>query len=55
MIATALASALLWAEEPPGRRVAIGGGLILALVVAGGVAARAMLPLPPQTYVGMLG
>lgn len=57
MIAAALALTLLLGEAAPRRRTAIGGGLALALaLVAGaGAVARATLPLPPQTYAGMLG
>lgn len=54
-VATALGLVLLVADRPPlGRAVRI-GGTVLALVVAAGLVARATLPLPPQTYAGMLG
>ena len=55
MIATALGALLLLGERPPRRRVATVGGVALALVLAAGIGARVALPLPPQTYAGMLG
>jgi hypothetical protein len=56
MIATALGTTLLYGEERrPSRRVLLVGGSVLALVVGVGAVARLVLPLPPQSYVGMLG
>ena len=55
MIATALASALLLAEGGVPGRMGLIGGIALALVVGAGLVARVVLPLPPQSYVGMLG
>jgi hypothetical protein len=54
MIATAVASVLLADRPPPRRLFAIGVGALL-LVVGSGIAARVLLPQPPQTYAGMLG
>jgi hypothetical protein len=54
MIATAVASVLLGDRPPPRRLFAIGACAFL-LVVGGGIAARALLLQPPQTYAGMLG
>jgi hypothetical protein len=54
MIATAVATVLLAGRPPPRRLFAIGAGAFL-LVVGSGIAARALLPQPPQTYAGMLG
>lgn len=55
MIATALAVTLLLGEERPSGRIVRAGGVTLALVIAAGLVARLTLPLPPQTYLGMLG
>jgi hypothetical protein len=54
MIATAVATVLL-ADRAPPRRTWIAGASALLLVIGGGLAARLALPLPPQTYAGMLG
>ena len=54
MIATAVATVLL-ADRLPPRRIVVAGASALFLVVGGGVAARMLLPQPPQTYAGMLG
>ncbi|MDQ0836439.1 hypothetical protein [Sphingomonas faeni] len=54
MIATAVASVLLADRPPPRRLFAISAGAFL-LVIGSGIAARALLPQPPQTYAGMLG
>ena len=54
MIATAVATVLLADRTPPLRALTIGGGALI-LVIFGGLAARATLPLPPQSYTGMLG
>lgn len=53
MIATAVATALLADRAPPRRTLAVGASALL-LVILSGVAARIVLPLPPQTYAGML-
>lgn len=53
MIATAIAVVLL-ADRWPARRTVAVGGAALAIVLLGGVAARVLLPAPPQTYAGML-
>ena len=53
MIATAVAVVLLADRIPPRRTLTIGGGALI-LVIFGGLAARATLPLPPQGYAGML-
>ena len=37
------------------RNPIVAGIVALLLVMACGVAARALFPLPPQTYAGMLG
>ena len=54
MIATAVATVLL-ADRLPPRKIVVAGASALFLVVVGGVAARVLLPQPPQTYAGMLG
>jgi hypothetical protein len=54
IIATAVATVLL-ADRAPPRRTWIAGASALLLVIGGGIAARLALPLPPQTYAGMLG
>jgi hypothetical protein len=54
MIATAVASVLL-ADRPPPRRLFAIGACAFLLVIGSGIAARALLPQPPQTYAGMLG
>ncbi|MGU3390247.1 hypothetical protein [Sphingomonas sp. M1A8_2b] len=54
MIATALAVVVLADGSPPRKPLAIGTA-VLAIVIVGGLAARLTLPLPPQTYAGMLG
>jgi hypothetical protein len=54
MIATAVATVLL-ADRAPPRRTWIAGASALLLVIGGRLAARLALPLPPQTYAGMLG
>ena len=55
MLAAALGTVLLLGEARPTRRewLVVGGALLLA-VSAGGVA-RALLPVPPQSYRAMLG
>ncbi len=53
MIATAIAAVLLADRRPPRRIVIVGTGALLC-VIACGVATRALLPIPPQTYAGML-
>ena len=52
-VATALAIVLL-ADRRPSRRVTLATGRALALVLAGGIAARLFLPPSPTTYQGML-
>jgi hypothetical protein len=52
IVATALGWALLGRPSPRAARI---GGTALLLVVVAGLAARAVLPVPPQTYAGMLG
>ena len=54
MIATALATVLL-ADRPPPSKILVIGTTALVLVVGSGIAARTLLPRPPQTYAGMLG
>lgn len=54
MIATALGLVMLAGRRPFGRAGRVGGA-VLAMVVIGGLVARTTLPLPPQTYAGMLG
>ncbi len=54
MIATAVASVLL-ADRPMPREILVVGAGALVMVVGSGIAARALLPQPPQTYAGMLG
>ncbi|BCA64246.1 hypothetical protein HMP09_3480 [Sphingomonas sp. HMP9] len=54
MIATAVATVLLADRLPPRRIFAVGAGTLL-LVAGSGIAARVLLPQPPQTYAGMLG
>ena len=54
MIATAVAAVLLADRAPPRRILAVGAGALI-LVVGCGIAARVLLPQPPQTYAGMLG
>ncbi len=55
MTATALAAVLLADGGGWRRRPAWSGAVVLALVLAGGIAARVVLPVPPQSYAGMLG
>jgi hypothetical protein len=54
MIATALGVILLFAEAPPARRMLAASVLALALVIASGLAARAILPPEPNGYSEML-
>jgi hypothetical protein len=54
MIATALAAILLLPVVPGERRWATRAGIVLALVIAAGVIARATLPVSPATYAGMM-
>lgn len=54
MIAAALGFVLLWSEARPSRRVLQVGGGILLLVIASGIAARAILPPAPSNYAAML-
>lgn len=55
MIATAVAAVLVAAEVRASRRTLAIGGAALALVIAGGTAARLLLPAAPATYKAMLG
>lgn len=55
MVATALALTMLCADGAVPRRAWWAGAAVLGIVLAVGIAARATLPLPPQTYTGMLG
>lgn len=54
MIATAV-SVVLLADRAPRRRVLMIGAIALTIVICSGLAARMTLPLPPQSYAGMLG
>ncbi|TCP71400.1 hypothetical protein [Sphingomonas sp. PP-CE-1G-424] len=54
MIATAV-SVVLLADRAPPRRVLMIGATALTIVICSGLAARMTLPLPPQSYAGMLG
>jgi len=54
MIAVALSIILLAAEARPARRMLVTGALMLALVIASGIAARAILPAAPSGYSQML-
>ncbi len=54
MVTTAVATVLL-ADHRPSPRIGTTGLAALLVVIGGGIAARALLPLPPQTYAGMLG
>ena len=54
MIAAALGAALLIAEARPARHILVAGALALSLVIATGLAARAMLPPAPSGYPEML-
>jgi hypothetical protein len=54
MMAVALALVLL-AGARWRRGVVLAGGVELAMVLAIAIVARATLPLPPQSYQGMLG
>ncbi|MDF0488954.1 hypothetical protein PX554_12495 [Sphingomonas sp. H39-1-10] len=54
MMAAALAAILLASEGGVPRRIARGCGLALALVIAAGLVARAVLPSPPPGYAAML-
>lgn len=54
MIAAALGAILLVAEARPARRMVIASMAALAVVVAGGIAARAILPPAPSGYAEML-
>ena len=55
MVATALMAVLLLAERPVPRRPLIAGGVVLALVLLAGTAARIALPRAPADYSEMLG
>jgi len=54
MLAAALAAILVASEGRVPRRLALGCGAALALVIAAGFAARAALPAPPPGYTAML-
>jgi hypothetical protein len=54
MIAAALGATLLIAEARPPRRMLIASALMLSLVIASGIAARAILPPAPSGYPEML-
>ncbi|RMB54160.1 hypothetical protein C8J44_1776 [Sphingomonas sp. PP-CE-3A-406] len=54
MIATAV-SVVLLADRAPPLRVVMIGATALTIVICSGLAARMTLPLPPQSYAGMLG
>ena len=54
MIATAVSVVLLTDRAPP-RRVLMIGAMALTIVICSGLVARMTLPLPPQSYAGMLG
>jgi hypothetical protein len=54
MIAAALGVILLFAETQPPRRMLVASALPLALVIASGITARAILPLAPNGYPEML-
>lgn len=54
MVATALATVLLRADAPWPRRIALSGGIALALVVSGGMAARLLLTPAPTSYQAQL-
>ena len=54
MIAAALGGILLLAEAQPARRVLVASIAALALIIAGGIAARAILPPAPSGYPEML-
>ncbi len=55
MVATAVALVLLADGRAVPRGLARAAAVGLAIVIAGGVVARATLPTPPATYQGMLG
>ena len=54
MIAAALGVILLFVETRPPRRMLVASALSLALVIASGITARAILPLAPNGYPEML-
>ena len=54
MIAAALGAILLIAEARPARRMLVTSILALSLVIASGIAARAILPPAPSGYPEML-
>ena len=54
MMAAGLGVALLWTEARPPPRLLFVGGAALVLVVASGIAARAILPPAPSDYDAML-
>ncbi len=54
MIATAVASVLI-ADRPMPRKILVVGAGALVIVFGSGIAARVLLPQPPQTYASMLG
>jgi hypothetical protein len=54
MIAAALGAILLIAEAQPSRRMLVVSALALSLVIASGIAARAILPPAPSGYPEML-
>ena len=55
MIAAAMGAVLLADGTPVPRRTVAAGLVVLALVIAAGIAARVLLPAAPTTYAGMLG
>ena len=54
MMAAALGAVLLWSEGRPGRPILLAGGGAILLVIASGIAARAILPPAPGDYDAML-
>lgn len=54
MVATALMAVLLLAERPVPRRPLLAGGVVLALLLLAGTAARIAMPRAPADYSAML-
>lgn len=54
MVATALATVLLWQDQRWSRRAVLFGGAALAVVMLSGGAARLTLPAPPLSYHDLL-
>lgn len=54
MMAIALAFVLVMSERAGTRRIWISGGIVMGMIIAAGLMARAILPLAPTTFTGTL-